>query len=537
MSPGIRRRWVAAAVALLWIAIAAVLVRTVAGETADDFYITYRYAQNLLAGEGFTFNPGERVFGTTAPGWGLALALLAGLSGGPVAVVATVASGLALLAFVGLLAGTGPAASRWPEGVLAGTLVLTSSFLWIHHGSEALAMLAILALAARWAEKRPAAAGLLAGFAVWLRPEAGLAVAAMALWLRCSRRRWPWPFLWTAGAVVAAGLAAAWLYFGTPLPNTLGAKRLQVAWRPEVWRGGSVFWVEGYRWLRESYAGSLMPVLAVGGLVGHGSLLRSGDLALKTLASLSLGLIVAYPLLGVPFYTWYALPVLVALIYGLVFLVGDLGRALWRQRPFFQRGRSVGFQGGARRWAAGILLVAGLVSLAGLTLSTNRRTWVGASRFRGMPQIELYRQAGHWLQEHAGPEEDVAHVEVGALAYFGLRPVRDLLALVSPEYLPFVESRDPAGALRWRPPAYVLDHSRLRGLVREVLEDPWFRAHYQPVASFEASLSAETLVIYQRRPEQDVGSDSSPGPDQVSGRQAAEAAETLPPGRRTNGQE
>ena len=39
--------------------------------TADDFFITYRYAQNLLAGNGFVFNPGERVFGTTAPGWGL----------------------------------------------------------------------------------------------------------------------------------------------------------------------------------------------------------------------------------------------------------------------------------------------------------------------------------------------------------------------------------------------------------------------------------------------------------------------------------
>ena len=33
----------------------------------DDAYITLRYAENLSGGQGFTFNPGERVLGTTTP--------------------------------------------------------------------------------------------------------------------------------------------------------------------------------------------------------------------------------------------------------------------------------------------------------------------------------------------------------------------------------------------------------------------------------------------------------------------------------------
>ena len=40
----------------------------------DDAWITYRYAYNLAAGDGFVYNPGERVFGTSAPGYALLLA-------------------------------------------------------------------------------------------------------------------------------------------------------------------------------------------------------------------------------------------------------------------------------------------------------------------------------------------------------------------------------------------------------------------------------------------------------------------------------
>ena len=48
------------------------------GAATDDIYVTYRYAWNLAHGLGFTFNPGERVFGLTDPGVGLLLALSTG---------------------------------------------------------------------------------------------------------------------------------------------------------------------------------------------------------------------------------------------------------------------------------------------------------------------------------------------------------------------------------------------------------------------------------------------------------------------------
>ena len=52
----------------LFIFVLAVTARLIPGpRTIDDAYITYRYARNILAGNGFVYNPGERVLGTTTP--------------------------------------------------------------------------------------------------------------------------------------------------------------------------------------------------------------------------------------------------------------------------------------------------------------------------------------------------------------------------------------------------------------------------------------------------------------------------------------
>src|SRR5436190_7020418 len=44
-----------------------VYVEQSTGFQFDDAWITYRYAENLAAGNGFVYNPGEYVEGSTAP--------------------------------------------------------------------------------------------------------------------------------------------------------------------------------------------------------------------------------------------------------------------------------------------------------------------------------------------------------------------------------------------------------------------------------------------------------------------------------------
>src|SRR6266852_1211090 len=45
----------------------------------DDAYIHFRYAENIARGEGFVYNPGERVLGSGAVPWNLMLAAIAAL--------------------------------------------------------------------------------------------------------------------------------------------------------------------------------------------------------------------------------------------------------------------------------------------------------------------------------------------------------------------------------------------------------------------------------------------------------------------------
>lgn len=51
------------------------------GVSLEDAFITFRYARNLAEGQGFVFNPGEHVLGTTSPLHALILAVFGRLFG------------------------------------------------------------------------------------------------------------------------------------------------------------------------------------------------------------------------------------------------------------------------------------------------------------------------------------------------------------------------------------------------------------------------------------------------------------------------
>ncbi len=74
-------------------AFAIVHSRKYAGATIDDAFITFRYAWNLVHGNGFTFNPGERVEGTSSPLFVFLMALPIGLGANPHRVAAFLGTG------------------------------------------------------------------------------------------------------------------------------------------------------------------------------------------------------------------------------------------------------------------------------------------------------------------------------------------------------------------------------------------------------------------------------------------------------------
>jgi len=202
--------------------------------TQDDAYISFRYAENLVAGNGLVYNVGERVEGYTNFLWTLLVA-------------AAVKAGIAA-----------PAAGRW-FGVAAslGAIVLTA-FLGRRYAGEymgvvAAAMLAangdflleaaqgletslfvLLVTAAAWraseeyvdAARKPLSAALII-LTFLTRPDGALVfIAALPFYVATARAN-PRRFaLWLGAIVVAATAYEGWrlAYYGAFLPNTFYAK-------------------------------------------------------------------------------------------------------------------------------------------------------------------------------------------------------------------------------------------------------------------------------------------------------------------------
>jgi arabinofuranosyltransferase len=351
-----------------WAALATTFLVRLGSWAPDDFYITYRYARNLAGGDGFVYNAGERVFGTTDPGVGLLLAAGHAATGIDVPWLAAGLFALGLVSTATLLLVTA-ARERRIEALIGGTLLVASSVFWRNQGAAAPLLLAVLVAAAALAPRRPALAGLLGGAAAWLRPDAALALPLLALLRWRAVRRPSWPLLAAGVAIIATGLAAAWWYFGAPLPNTLGAK-LDMATAAR--RAASAFWQRAAATQLPYHFGDAWPLVGGAGFVGAVAMLRRGSPGERLVAAYGIAIAVAYTLLGVPFFGWYLLPTYAALLYGVAWAAA--GTARWAGRLAGRPAASV-----SRSTAVPPATVAGpATATAGVSLPTRALIPAGA---------------------------------------------------------------------------------------------------------------------------------------------------------------
>jgi arabinofuranosyltransferase len=223
----------------------------------DDAFIVYRYAANLARGEGFVFNPGERVEGVTCFLWTLVLApwAAAGLRLPLLAPILTALAGcvvVLLLPFVSARIAGRPSPDLW-DGAAAALLAAHPGFAYWSVGALETVPYALLLLLAL----RDQAAEQVRGFgrrsAVWMgaatliRPEAPLLALAMAAGRvldgpgRGGRARVRDLLGWSAIvlAVFVPLLLFRRLYFGDWLPNTYYA-RTGAGW-PDTLHDGRVY--------------------------------------------------------------------------------------------------------------------------------------------------------------------------------------------------------------------------------------------------------------------------------------------------------
>lgn len=224
-----------AAVAVL--ALAAFHIRHLAF-ICDDAFIAFRYARNLVEGQGLVFNPGERVEGFTSLSWVLIIAAVMRAGGAPerwapligaVSALATVAAVMIHLdrrapwfgIVAGLLLASSASFAAWATGGLETgwfTLLVTLGFLLalavLERGTRRLVVLdaALLALAVMTRpEALLIAAASFAAFAL-AAARGSLAPRRLALWLV------------VFAAPVGSLVAWRWGHYGHPWPNTFAVK-------------------------------------------------------------------------------------------------------------------------------------------------------------------------------------------------------------------------------------------------------------------------------------------------------------------------
>lgn len=223
------------------------LALRVAPYQVDDAAITYRYAANLAAGHGLTFNPGHpAVEGFSSPAWLALLALAASLfSPSILPIVATIAGLACAIALVVILARSSPRLdgdthhrAPWP-GVFAlavWALCPAAAFHAVAGLEPMLFVLIVVVLSRAIADQEASWGVFLAAFAAtWVRPEGPWILVAVAVQLAAQgewRRIVQRPTRDVLAVVVAGALTVVAMrlaIFHALLPNTFFAKRAGIA--------------------------------------------------------------------------------------------------------------------------------------------------------------------------------------------------------------------------------------------------------------------------------------------------------------------
>jgi hypothetical protein len=536
-SPGwMYQRWLPLLIFLI-----AVAARLIPGpRTIDDSYITYRYARNLLAGEGFVFNPGERVLGTTTPLYTSLMALAALPTGGVDAsfanlawVINAVADGLTcvLLFLMGRRLGY-----AWAG---LGTALVWSiapySVTFAIGGLETSVYILLLTgmIYAHWQDRHILTA-LLACLALFTRPDALILIGLVVLdragqifrkWQRARqtgvpRPRFPWAETLVFGLPTLAWIMFSVAYFGSPLPHSIAAK--SVAYRLSA--------EEGFVRLLQHYATPFMEQntfgtywIAVGMalypflfLLGAWRALRLAP-RLWPFAVYPIFYFVVFAVANPLIFRWYLSPPLPAYIWfiliGAESLIASLGGALARRQTSGQQqepGKPIGW---ALQAALAILVVAAPVALSlrewqlqpdhGLQRPAPDMAWY---------KLELlYRQVADELapeiRQAPGGPPTLAAGDVGVLGFYSGARILDTLGLNSPQstrYYPL----DPAFyVINYAvPPDLILDERPDYVVILEVygraglLKDERFREQYDLRRKISTEIyGSDGLLVFERK--------------------------------------
>lgn len=450
----------------------------------DDAFIFYRYADNIAAGHGYVFNPGERVFGTTSPLYTLILAgcrrLLIGLPISVLPLLGSLISAISMAAIALIAADLFRQARLLYGAWLVPLILLALPPFWSGVGMDVLPAIALgLAAIREYGNGRVTWAAVLSALAVLARPDLAcvpvlLLADSLALRRRLPQKRSVFAFL----AIVGPWLLFSQWYFGTLVPQTVAAKFHQAS--SGAWGGGFIFLKMSTK-LWPFHASIKDAILVLFGLAGavvalHWRPLRSFHLGWLTLVWVACHMLVYGFVLKPAAYPWYYAPF--ALGIGITLALG---------------GEIIAGRIRSRHIRACFIVCC--VAWAALTGFRMALTTLRAERHY---KWRFHTEAAAWLNERAPDGAVVACNEIGVLGfYYRKGPILDLLGLVSPEVLAALRERDFSRPIQQFQPDYVISKEPPFPVLEDFVQEEWFQQSHDLEAVFGTEHTK--MRLYRRR--------------------------------------
>ena len=390
----------------------------------EDAFITFRYAQQIVEGNGFVYNPGERVYGTTTPLFTLLLAgwlLIPGtevVAGARLIGLASSAGTLILLLLT--LRRTG---ATYLQQLLVIALIGLSSKFWIKDTGGMETPLVIFLISASWyafVNRKMSWTGVLSGLLLWTRVDLILWPVALCITELYSNGKSGLKIAWLTTLVYLPWVIFAWPYFGSPIPHTITAK-----WVAYTQPNQDPYLLQLFvliKWLTPVHFPEqveLVGILVAFSVVGIAAWQTSRIYKQGQLAVLPLFVcleVIRIVLSRATIFSRYFAPTFWAV---LIMLGLGLGSVVKMLRP----GRSLSL---FWRWFLGLIA---LCLIIGFGLQT-------AERVR---DAQIYRHegalkpAGLWLRQNSDPEARVQLEPLGYIGYYSERIMIDEVGLVTPQ--------------------------------------------------------------------------------------------------------
>ncbi|PWB56949.1 MAG: hypothetical protein C3F06_00200 [Candidatus Methanoperedenaceae archaeon] len=447
--------------------------------TYDDVFLAFRYAKNILSGNGFVYNIGEKFLGTPAPFFVLLLVI-----GKYLAAFLTIPQVGGLISCVSLLLlslfvyAIGRSFGQRMLGALAAIFTLINPLIVMTLGSETPIYLFFVTAAFYFYYCRgqiylPA---FLLALSILNRVEGIIPAALFCGHFILTRRKFPLRASVIAILTMLPWLIFSFFYFGSPLTNSMGAKIAQRQAGLGSFIYTAAWWMHRMVQNIDLFYLAFIPLLVFGVQYfikkGRGWSILFFWIVFQT---------VAYLILDVPFYHWYIAHIGLAI--SILAAMGSIELLeIFRSRigPIYK---------------AGPIIVIVLIIFAAAA-----EVQVDINHHYPNPVNQLNTATGKWFIANSEPGSSIAYLEIGQIGYYSERQIIDLLGLVTPGASDWVRKGNFVWAYLNYQPDYIIYNPMFSSWIGVILNEPWFKESYTEVEHLTSPGYPEPLIIYKKHP-------------------------------------